>query len=113
MLKGSAVISSGEIGDTTLGTRLSVQTQDGLVVAGTMATATASKSTGKTAIVISNADSKSANAAHAPASIWTNGGGARLTIDTPGTLDEAGIKLIQSKVARLTASGGTLSGNVA
>jgi hypothetical protein len=111
MMKGSAVIAGGEIGDTTLGTRLSTEYQQGLIVAGTMATTSSSKGSSKYAVLISNADSSSGNAAQL-ANIWTDGGVA-LAIDTPGTLDEAGLKLMQHDVANLSASNGNLSGTTA
>ncbi|HEY1686787.1 MAG TPA: hypothetical protein VGG19_18645 [Tepidisphaeraceae bacterium] len=111
MMKGSAVISNGEIGDTTLGTKLTVEYQDGMVVAGSMAIETATKSTGKTAAVISNADSKTANADQL-ANLWTNGGSA-LSFDSAGTLNESGLKLMQTDINNLKANNGTLSGTTA
>jgi hypothetical protein len=96
--KTGGVISSGNIA------KVSDDTQQGLIVAGGTVNSSNRKGATKTSATISNAANQSALN-----NIWTNDGNT-LALDTSGTLDEAGLKLIQSDANKLSASNGTLSG---
>lgn len=111
LAKTAAIVSNGEIGDNSLGTKVTVKSDKGLVAAGGTATVT-SDSTGGSAATIANANKDSANQA-VLLGVWTDNG-VTLGIDSSvGALDQAGLKLIQGDLANLKASNGKLSGTVA
>lgn len=104
---GGAVISGGEIGDSTSGTKLTLSSSGalGFVAAKGAVLSSATLPSGR---LFQNAGGASAAAI---AAIWTNGGSPLAFDVAPGDL--AGLALILTDAAALKISGSTLTGTTA